>query len=138
VGRGEEPASRTASQEQRPPAAAVKVEGAGSREVPASRTASQEQRPPAEAVKWAGEGGRSPQVERLLKSSGQLRQWSGGRGKEEGARKYIDLLHKRGSHAPVAACNRSGRGRGTAHKRTRISQTYESSAVERNLRKIVF
>jgi hypothetical protein len=56
VGRREEPASRTASQEQWPPAPAVKWESVGRREEPASRTASQEQEPPAAVVKPAGKG----------------------------------------------------------------------------------
>ncbi len=54
MGRREEPASRTASLEQRPPAAAVKRAGVRRMAEPASRTASQKQRPLAAAVKRAG------------------------------------------------------------------------------------
>jgi hypothetical protein len=39
---------------------------------------------------------------------------------------------------PTGGSGQKSGGRGTAHKRTRISQTYESSAVEINLEKIVF
>jgi hypothetical protein len=136
VGRGEEPASRTASQEQRPPAAAVKVEGAGSREEPASRTAAQERRKAA-AVKRAGEfAGRREELARRTasqeqrppaqRSGGQGKAWEGGRsphvelllkskvkaagvdaGSGEVARK-VDLLLKRSGLAQVAVVKWAG------------------------------
>jgi hypothetical protein len=79
VGRREEPTSRTASQEQGPPAAAVIRAGGGveKMEEPTSRTASKEQGPPAASAR-AREGGKptkEPESAKRMKAPRKKEIW---------------------------------------------------------------